>query len=384
VELRGLRECGCRVSVSTFRARPPGAERLLGEHDLRDVDISYGGTLKWLIGAWGLILRPAAAVRLLTRGLRGTGRRPGQALVALALLPRAFGIALELEKSRPEHVHIFWGHYPSLVGHALKVIDETFPVSIFLGAYDLVTRFPPSARLAREVPVMTHSKANLEAIRDFTGVSPEKVSVAYRGIRVGSVQSGARGEIAPRIVMVERLIAGKRTVDGIEVFARVAEHVPGARLIILGDGPNRPDLERMIRDRGLDDSVALRGHVSHEIVLEELEQAALFLSMSRSPSERIPNAAKEAMSVGCPVVAGRTPGIDELVLNGDDGYIVSAGDVEEAATRVKELLRDHAMRERMGRSAREHVDTVFNIEATTRQRLAFWGFGTSRERAQPE
>lgn len=373
VELRGLREAGCRLSVSTLRGPPPEATRLLAEHELAELEISYGGLPQWFRGIREMARRPAVVARLARLVAEGFGEKPRDALVGLAILPRAFGIARRVQEAGDvDRVHLFWGHFPSLVGLALKELDRGFPVSMFLGAYDLVRRFPPSRWLARQVPVTTHTRANLDWLRDFAGLEPDQVAVIHRGIRVPPEPSaGARAD-RPHIVVAERLIPEKRTADGIEVFKTVVRTFPDAVLTVLGEGPERRRLELLVDEAGLGDGVRLRGHIPHREVQQELARAHIYLSMSQSPGERLPNAAKEAMAARCAVVVARTPGIDELVVDGQTGFVVGPGDIESAAERVAELLGDPQRMEGLGRKGRERIVSSFDISRTTKQRLALW------------
>lgn len=373
LELQGLLESGCSVSASALRSRPAAADRYLREYGLENIEISYGGPAKWLQGLWAMLRQPGRTAGLVRQLLPGFRARPKESLLGLTALPRAFGIAEELRSSNVDRVHLFWGHYPSLVGLSLKIMDNGFPVSMSLGAYDLVARYPPSALLARMVPVVTHSHANVERICDFTGLSPEQVSVIYRGVRIDDASAEAKGRRDPAgIIVAERLIPQKRSSDAITVFAHVRNRIPQAVLTVLGDGPERPGLERLVRELDLAGSVRFRGHVSHAEVRSGLARARVYLTMSCSPSERLPNAAKEAMAAGCVVVASETPGIDELVVDGVTGYVVQQGDVDGAADRIRVLLSDNDRFDQLSRNGTERIRNFFDIRATTRQRLEFW------------
>ncbi len=373
LEIRALLDAGCDVSVSTFRARPSRWRALLAEFGLEELPVSNGGLAAWAAGLIAACLQPAAAVRLARRALEGVTASPRQSLIALLLVPRALGIAREILDRGVDQVHLFWGHYPALVGLALRETGQAVDVSMFLGAYDLVRRFPASRVLARQVPVTTHARVNVTGICEFTGLAPERVSVIHRGIRVPSRRSDTVPDEPPTVVVAERLVGAKRTTDAIAAFDRVRADVPGAVLHVFGDGPEAERLRASVAARGLVQAVTFHGHVSHRRLQEAFARAHVYLSMSQSEGERLPNAAKEAMAAYCPVVLARSPGIDELVASGQTGYIVAPGDVEDAARRVTGLLRDSRRREDFADRARRHIEAEFDIEDATRRRLAFWG-----------
>lgn len=372
VELRGLRDAGCLISASTLRA--PGRERreLLREHGLEDMLVSYSGPLKWLSGLAKLVRHPTSAWRVCHELFPQLTGRWKDMLASCTLLPRAFGIASEVRKLGVDHVHLFWGHYPSLVGLALGELGARCSLSMSLGAYDLVRQSPLSRLLAHRAPVLTHARVNIGPIGDLAGISHDRIKVIYRGIEVTDAPGAGERSDFPHALIVERLIPEKRTIDAISAFARARESIPRAVLTVLGDGPSRDGLEEWVRREGLQDSVRFRGRVSHEEVQEAMSRVHVVLSMTQSPGERLPNAVKEAMCKECAVVVARSPGIDELVQHGVSGYIVERGEVDQAAERLIELLGDIRQAARLGKNGRARILEKFDIAATTRQRLACW------------
>lgn len=132
----------------------------------------------------------------------------------------------------------------------------------------------------------------------------------------------------------------KRVLDVVRTFAKVVPHVP-ARLVFVGDGPERPKAEEEARRLGVADRVAFLGE---RIEVERLLPAAdLFLLPSESESFGL--AALEAMACGVPVVGTTTGGLPELVESGRSGHLSTIGDVDSMAKFASELLQDEA---RMG------------------------------------
>ena len=373
LEIRALLDAGCDVSVSAFRRRPPNSREMLAEYGLEGLHISSGGLGGLPTAVVAVFERPIAALRLARRALEGVMASPRQSLIGLLLVPRALGIAREAAMLGVDRVHLFWGHYPALVGLALKEARHPVAISMFLGAYDLARCYPASRMLARLVPVTTHTRANVAGICEFAGLTPDQVSVIHRGVSVPHRPSPALRDQRPSVVVAERLVRSKRTRESILVFERVRTMIPDVVLQLFGDGPEAEHIRDMIAERELGQAVVMHGHVTHQRVQEAAAAAQVFLSMSQSEGERLPNAAKEAMAACCPVVLARSPGIDELVLDQQTGYIVAPGDVEGAAQRVVELLCNPERRKAFGDRGRRHIENQFDIAETTRQRLAFWG-----------
>jgi N-acetyl-alpha-D-glucosaminyl L-malate synthase BshA len=149
----------------------------------------------------------------------------------------------------------------------------------------------------------------------------------------------------------------KRVMDVMEVFRRVAAKLP-ARLIMVGDGPDRSRAEAWCREHDLRDRVFFLGSVPN---LEEVVGSCdLFLLPSETESFGM--AALEALASEVPVIATRAGGLPEVVDDGETGYLLPVGDVEGMATRALEILGDDALRHTMGHRAREITIERFDEE----------------------
>ena len=147
----------------------------------------------------------------------------------------------------------------------------------------------------------------------------------------------------------------KRVMDVVQTFEKIAAHVP-SRLLMIGDGPERSKAEAYARAHHLRDRVVFLGNVPN---LEEV-LGACDLFLLPSESESFGMAALEAMASEVPVIATRTGGLPEVVIDGEAGYLCAVGDVAGMAERGVEILRDDALHKRMGQRARdiavEHFD----------------------------
>jgi len=125
----------------------------------------------------------------------------------------------------------------------------------------------------------------------------------------------------------------KRAPDTVRILAEVRSAVP-AKLVLIGDGPERGETERLARSLGVDEHVRCLG--KHPTTPELLSIADIFLLPSQSESFGL--AALEAMSCGVPVVATTAGGIPELVRHGETGFLAEIGDTERMARYCIELL----------------------------------------------
>ena len=147
----------------------------------------------------------------------------------------------------------------------------------------------------------------------------------------------------------------KRVMDVMRIFERVRREQP-ARLVMVGDGPDRTEAEAYARDHGFEQEVRFTGkQLDIDTVL-----ACSDVFLLPSATESFGLAALEAMAHRVPVIASRVGGLPEVVRHGVDGYLEPLGDVEAMAQDALTLLRDCELRKRMGLSAQERALTTFD------------------------
>lgn len=150
-----------------------------------------------------------------------------------------------------------------------------------------------------------------------------------------------RATLAPQgekiIMHISNFRPVKRIQDVVEVFARINEHV-AARLILVGDGPERPRGQEKARELGVLDRVLFLG--KHQSVDELLACADLFLLPSKNESFGL--AALEALACGVPVIGSNMGGLPEVVTHGETGFLFPMGDVESMGEAGTALLTDQA------------------------------------------
>jgi len=146
----------------------------------------------------------------------------------------------------------------------------------------------------------------------------------------------------------------KRILDAIEIFVMVREKMP-AKLVMIGDGPDREPAEELARTRGVDKDVIFLGKQNG--IREKLGQADLFLLPSQLESFGL--AALEAMACEVPVIATNAGGVPEVVEHGVDGYLVEPGDVKLAGNYAIEILSRADRGREMGQRARSDARKKF-------------------------
>lgn len=375
-DVRALVERGDAVTVFALRPAHADHDAFVRDRSLGAVDIRPLTSRRVVQGLRTLVRHPAWTLSLLGWLLRWTGRRPRHLASSLALLPGALAAFEEIERESFDVVHLFWGHYPSMVAHLAEGFAPRIVRSVFLGAYDLVMAYGGSAPVARSAhAVWTHARVNVPAIAQL-GVPEGRVRVAYRGVdvaRLTSIRATTEGERVPhRIVTVARLIASKGMRDVIQAFVAVRERVPDATLCIVGDGPDRHDLERVARASGVGHAIEFLGHVPHDEALRAMGRSDVFVLLSSKPDERLPNAAKEAMALGCVCVVTATPGIEELVAHEATGFVVDSVAAPSVARWLERALTLGGARATLTAAAAAHVRSSFDAAATMATYRAAW------------
>lgn len=157
---------------------------------------------------------------------------------------------------------------------------------------------------------------------------------------------------APTVLFVGRLDAEKRVDELIRAFSALPADVP-ARLEIVGDGARRADWSALATSLGRGDRIRFRGFVSEDDLLAAYARAAVFCMPGVAELQSI--ATLEAMAAGTPVIAADAMALPHLVRPGRNGWLYRPGDVTELGSRLEALLRDAALRRRMGAASRELV-----------------------------
>jgi glycosyltransferase involved in cell wall biosynthesis len=180
-------------------------------------------------------------------------------------------------------------------------------------------------------------------------------------------KDGARAPGQVIIGTVMRLSDIKDPGVVVDAFARLlSEHCDGSaspRLMMIGDGPLKADIEQRVREAGIEADVDLPG--AQLDVVPWLQRMDVFVLASRR--EGISNTILEAMSCGLPVVATRTGGNPELVDEPATGVLVPVGDPVALATALSGLVRDPCRRRHVGCQARRRVLERFSMAGMVEQ-----------------
>ena len=180
------------------------------------------------------------------------------------------------------------------------------------------------------------------------GVPPEKLRVIYNAVDLAAyghlpVREDARRELhldGKVILTVARLTPWKGVDRLIALLPRLRDQVPDANLVVVGDGPERADLERLAEQTGVPHAVRFAGQVPRDRVALYLRAADVFVLYSGY--EGLPHIVLEAMLAGTPVVASAKGGIPEVIEDGVTGRLVPWGDETRLRDALLKALSDPA------------------------------------------
>ncbi|MFQ5655536.1 MAG: glycosyltransferase, partial [Planctomycetota bacterium] len=219
-----------------------------------------------------------------------------------------------------------------------------------------------------------------EAIRAILiedGIDRARIEVVRSGVGPLPAPAMSRHEIRvslgiPRDALVignvAHLAGHKGQIHLLRAMARLRGRFPGARAVIVGEGPARPLLEGEVRAQGLEGICVLTGF--REDIPAHL--AAFDIFVMPSEMEGLCTSILDALLAGLPVVASRTGGIPEIIADGETGLLAAPGDPGDLARAIAALIEEPERARALARRGRERVESEFSVEAMVKGTLAVY------------
>lgn len=280
---------------------------------------------------------PVYFPRCLTLGNAGE-KAIGGWLLYRAALP----IAKALHREKPfdiVHAHMLPrdGHAGLLLARALGV-----PVALTVHGTDIFHYFIPgkkpwkrNIRIAQDVDaLMAVSNLLMSRVAPYRG--EDRLSrVVQNGVDLSLVPNDEKRK--PRSVISVGTLKARKCMDRtLEAFARLADEYPDATLTIVGIGEMEEQLRARIGQFGLQSRVTLTGGLPHEEVLRRMAQSDLFVLPSWGEGYGIVYI--EAMAAGCIAVGAKDEGIADTITDGENGFLVPAGDIDETERVMRQVF----------------------------------------------
>lgn len=261
----------------------------------------------------------------------------------MAATLRAAGVSRTVATT---HGHEIWWSSVPVARRALRAIGERNDVITYLGEYCRERIERPLTRAARSRMVQLTPGVDDSVFRP--GAGGDEVRRRH-GL-------GDR----PVVVCVSRMVARKGQDVLVRALPAIQRSVPGAALLLVGDGPHRAAVEKLVRSYGVEGDVVLAGRVPWHETPAYYDAGDVFAMPTRTrlfglEPEALGICYLEAAATGLPVVAGSSGGAPDAVLDGKNGFVVDGRDVTQVADRCAQLLLDDDLRRRFGARGREWV-----------------------------
>jgi glycosyltransferase involved in cell wall biosynthesis len=297
-------------------------------------------------------------------------------LLSLGSLKAAAQLARFVRRHRIRIVHSF---DPSsvFVNPVARLIGVPVVLSSQLGHRDL--HDPRTRQRLRQTDRYSDIiVVNCEALRRHMtaehGISPQRLELCYNGVQTAIFHPGP-GDLpaavadAPFIVGAISVLRPEKALHELQLaFAKVRHLVPGSKLLIVGNGPELPLLEKTRAELALGEDCVLAPAVRDVAPL----MRGLQVFVSCSHSEAFSNAILEAMACGCAVVGSRVGGTPELIGEDERGLLFQAGNVDDLASKIARLMQEEPLRRALAQRAAEHARVNLNIEKNVQRTMQIY------------
>jgi glycosyltransferase involved in cell wall biosynthesis len=281
-------------------------------------------------------------------------------------VPAAWKVRELVRGRRFDLVHANEAHAVSAVWLAGAHKHIPFLISRRVG-YPIGKSWASRARYEASARIIANSKWVAEQAAD-SGAPREKLTVVYEGAEIPPLFTEAQrraarlrwkipGE-APLLGCVGVLLPDKGQEWLIRALVELRKEFPGAKLLLAGDGPCRPNLESLARELGLGEAVLFPGFVKDV----ESVYAALDVFLLPSFFEALNNSLLAAMAYEIPSVAFNKGALGEIIEDEKSGLQVSGPDVEEINSATARILRDQTLAKKLGEEGRKRVQENFSAK----------------------
>lgn len=365
-EIAAIERRGHRVDRYTVRRHTPLMDPLDHEEVSRTRCLLEAGTVR-IFGA--TLIRALTAPRAFLRALKlalHCGRRSHLgAAYHLIYLAEACMLLHWLERDGAEHLHVHFGNNSAMVAMLCRELGGP-PYSFTVHGpeeFDFAGTMSFEEKVARaKAAIAISGYGRSQLMRWAAWQDWPKIHIVRCGLDSSFLrQSNAPFPHAQRLVCVGRLCEQKGLLLLVEAAALLCAEGFRFDLTLIGEGPLRPQLEESVNRLGLSEVVKLPGAATEEQVRSSLLAArALVLP---SFAEGLPVAIMESFALGRPVLTTQIAGIPELVEDGMNGWLITAGDVEAIAAGMRRVLTSSpADLERMGREGAQRVHERHDVD----------------------
>lgn len=310
-------------------------------------------------------------------------QRAKEGLELVPLAPRtemdlgaAWRLSRVIKQLRPDIVHAHDPHGVAMAALALSMSTQLAkPPLIASRRVDFRLRGSALSRWKyRQVDCFICASTAIRKLLVAAGVPEARVVTVHEGIDLDRVAAAPPANLheelwlphdAPIVGNVAALVPHKGQRHLVEAAALVVRQVPDARFVIAGEGELKESLERHIKDHHLEKHVLLAGFRPDVLSVHK----AFDVFVMSSVTEGLGTSLLDAMAAGKPIVATRTGGIPEVVVDEETGILVPPRDHQAMADAIVRLLNDAALRERLGQAGLTRARQKFSAERMVQNTL---------------
>lgn len=215
------------------------------------------------------------------------------------------------------------------------------------------------------VPICKRFKKRLIAL----GCNARKIQIIHSAIDCDKFKFKPRNlnpDKSIKLIAVNRLVEKKGTEYAIYAVSKLIKHYPKIQFDIVGSGPLEANLQNLINKLNAQNHIKLLGWRNHEQVLNLLDKSHIFILPSVTSrdgdEEGIPNALKEAMAMGLPVISTYHSAIPELIENNKSGFLVPERNITDLYNKIEYVITHPDQWNTIGYNARKQVENNFNMK----------------------
>jgi colanic acid/amylovoran biosynthesis glycosyltransferase len=371
-EVMELEKSGVAVSVYSVRSRPTGKLHADALPYLEKTHYAPWFGLRHLAAFVSLLARrPSGVLRgllFLGRDMAAHARHPAAIAKTLLAAGKMFLFTRSMEREGVVHVHGHFANIPTtFAAFAARVLGITYS---FTGhAWDIfvpVNQEGLSGKIAGAEFVATCTGFNTTVLTRFCRNEKDRAKIwrNYHGLDLTRFVATDQRD-------AQRIVAGGSLVEkkGLRYLVDAAAHLSARNvpfgIEIVGEGPQRRELEDAIAYHGLGNAIVLVGSMPNEDLMERMRTSAVTvlpcIETKDGYMDGIPNILIESLALEVPVVSTPVSGIPELVVDGETGLLVPPRDAEALADAIESLLLDPARGRVLGRNGRTRVESMFDL-----------------------
>jgi glycosyltransferase involved in cell wall biosynthesis len=268
--------------------------------------------------------------------------------------------ALAVRKVRPHIVHAIMESY---AGGTLVIIKYLCPRIIRILTLQSGDLDDPSKQNKFLIRIfwrpIHNSPDRITAISNFLadrakqlGVAEDKILITPNGVDLSKIPESVE-KINKRVICVARFSWEKGLDYLIKAWPEVLKQEPQAKLVLVGEGDKRQEIESLIKELGIESSVELKGNLPHDQVLEELKKSEIFICPSLA--EGLGIVFIEAQACGLAVIGTRVGGIPDVIQDMENGLLIEPKNSQAIERAIKKLLKDKELVSRLSGRALETV-----------------------------